>query len=227
MTTLPSPAPHPQAPEAPEAAAPPLSPRAVATRQRLLQAGADLLGEVGIERISTNLVAARAGVTPPVFYRHFKDKYHLVAALGEGLMLAQNEILYDWLERSAPAGMDELIASHYDFMLNSIRVTAEMPGAVWIMRALRAVPSLSEIRLASHNEVTERLCQVITRLLPDAAPDALRLRARLAVDAGYAAIELALEDPSFDPAAISSALTQMWAGGLLHALPQTADHGRG
>lgn len=202
-----------------ETNAPP-SPRAAAMRHRLLQAGAELLGEVGIERISTNLVAARAGVTPPVFYRHFKDKYHLLAALGEELMLAQNQVLYDWLEVRTPTKVDDLLAGYNDFLLNSIKVTAEMPGAVWIMRALRAVPSLAEIRLASHAEVTARICLVIGGLLPDIDPAALRLRARLAVDTGYAAIELALEDPSLSAHDIALSMTQMWQGGLLNALPR-------
>ena len=39
--------------------------RAVATRERLLDVAGQLLGEVGVERISTNLICARAGMTPP------------------------------------------------------------------------------------------------------------------------------------------------------------------
>ena len=33
------------------------------TRERLLDVAGELLGEVGIERISTNMICARAGVT--------------------------------------------------------------------------------------------------------------------------------------------------------------------
>ncbi|WP_083901259.1 TetR/AcrR family transcriptional regulator [Azospirillum sp. B4] len=185
-------------------------------RLRLMQAGAELLGEVGIERISTNQVASRAGVTPPIFYRHFKDKYDLLAALGGALMESQNDILYEWLERSAPAGFDELMQNHYQFLLSTIEATAAVPGAVWIMRALRAVPSMTAIRLASHEAVTERICRALMPLVPEMDPAELRLRTRIAVDAGYAAVEMALDDPSMSPEAVCHALTQMWMGGLRH-----------
>lgn len=194
-----------------------LSPRAQATRQRLMQAGAELLGEVGIERISTNLVAARAGVTPPVFYRHFKDKYELLAALGEDLMLRQNKVLAAWLERNS-GGYNQLIEAHYQFMLDSIQVTAEVPGAVWIMRALRAVPSLASVRLESHEWVTDRIMAAIQPLLPETDSVELRLRSRIAVEAGYSVIELALEDSTQSPEALCRGLTQMWVGGLRYAL---------
>ncbi|MDE1146793.1 MAG: TetR/AcrR family transcriptional regulator [Azospirillaceae bacterium] len=192
--------------------------RAAAMRQRLMLAGAELLGEVGIERISTNQVASRAGVTPPVFYRHFKDKYDLLAALGDAMMAAQNDILYDWLERNAPAGLNELLEKHHQFLLSTIEATAAVPGAVWIMRALRAVPSLAAIRLASHEAVTDRICRAMEPLLPEVNPVELRLRARIAVDAGYAAVEMALDNPDLEPARICRALTEMWIGGLRHGL---------
>ncbi len=197
-----------------------LSPRALAMRQRLMQAGAELLGEVGIERISTNLVAARAGVTPPVFYRHFKDKYDLLAALGEDLMLRQNTVLAVWLEGHGDKGFDGLIQAHYQFLLSSIQVTATQPGAVWIMRALRAVPSLSSVRTQSHELVTDRIMEVILSLLPDSNPAELRLRTRIAVEAGYSIIELALEDPDQSPEALCHGLTAMWQGGLRNGLEQ-------
>jgi AcrR family transcriptional regulator len=199
-----------------------LSPRAAATREKLMLAGAELLGEVGIERISTNQVAAHAGVTPPVFYRHFKDKYELLEALSGALMEGQNAILYEWLEHKVPAGFDQLIASHYDFLLSTIEATARMPGAIWIMRAMRAVPSLTAIRLASHDAVTERIVRAMAPLLPEADPAELRLRARIAVEAGYAAVEMLAEDPSLSPERVCRTLTEMWIGGLRHGIDRSS-----
>jgi AcrR family transcriptional regulator len=37
-----------------------------------------------VERISTNLAAARAGVSPPTLYHYFPDKYALLAPWGSG-----------------------------------------------------------------------------------------------------------------------------------------------
>ena len=52
---------------------PPQQDRARQTRERLLDVAGELLAEVGIERISTNMIAARAGLTPPALYRYFGD----------------------------------------------------------------------------------------------------------------------------------------------------------
>ena len=48
--------------------------RAQATYERLLDVAGALLGEVGLDRISTNMICARAGLTPPALYRYFNNK---------------------------------------------------------------------------------------------------------------------------------------------------------
>ena len=57
--------------------------RAQETFERILAITADLLSEVGIERLSTNLICERAGLTPPALYRYFPNKYAVLHALGE------------------------------------------------------------------------------------------------------------------------------------------------
>ncbi|WP_445380862.1 TetR/AcrR family transcriptional regulator, partial [Pseudomonas syringae] len=52
--------------------------------------------EVGIERLSTNLVCERAGLTPPALYRYFPNKYALLTVLGERLLEKQNERIDHW-----------------------------------------------------------------------------------------------------------------------------------
>ena len=78
--------------------------RAVQTYERLLDVSGDLLAEVGIERISTNLICARAGMTPPALYRYFKDKYAVLEALGRRLLSRRSDILTLWLAETAPKG---------------------------------------------------------------------------------------------------------------------------
>ncbi|WP_374529414.1 TetR/AcrR family transcriptional regulator [Novosphingobium sp.] len=172
----------------------PTQKRALATYERLLDAGGELLAEVGVERISTNLVAARAGVSPPTLYHYFADKYALLAALGERLMAAQNALV-----ELDPAQDEAAIA---EVLFAHIALTKAMPGGPWIMRMLRAVPQLAEVRLASHRALTEDL--VARALAADPALDRLALerRARLAVDLGYAAIELVFDEPDMDARAV-------------------------
>jgi AcrR family transcriptional regulator len=62
-----------------------LSPKAHATRDAILEATAALLAERGFEGVNTNVVAVRAGVTPPSVYRYFPNKFSLYLALAERL----------------------------------------------------------------------------------------------------------------------------------------------
>src|ERR1700754_4768107 len=82
--------------------------RAQATYERLLDVAGELLAEVGIDRITTNLICARAGVTPPALYRYFEDKYAVLEALGRRLMERQNIVLERWVERRSDGGIDAL-----------------------------------------------------------------------------------------------------------------------
>ena len=85
--------------------------RAVQTRERLLDIAGELLGEVGIERISTNMIAARAGVSPAALYRYFKDKYAILEALGRRFMDRQNAVLFAWLETHNRAVLTRSLAT--------------------------------------------------------------------------------------------------------------------
>lgn len=168
----------------------PTQARALATREHLIAAAADLLGEVGIERLSTNLICARAGLTPPAFYRYFKDKYAILEELGERLMDTQNAVFAPLL------GQGELIvdeAKLYALLLESIRVTGAFPGGPWVLRALRAVPALQHVRLQSHRRMSALIARAAAKRGKASARRARQ--ARLLIDMGYAAIELAFDEP--------------------------------
>ncbi len=168
--------------------------RAMATRQRLLDVAGELLAEVGVERISTNLICARAGMTPPALYRYFKDKYAVLAALGERLMDRQNQVLFDWLDRCAPGGLEALGAGIEQLLRATAEVTASEPGAIWTLRALRAVPQLAHVRIASHRLVTHRMATVYGELLPLMPADMLWRRLRLGVEIGFTVDEMLNEE---------------------------------
>jgi AcrR family transcriptional regulator len=53
------------------------------TRNRLVEAAAELIAEEGYERIGILAVARRAGLTNGAIYRNFRDKAHLLAAAME------------------------------------------------------------------------------------------------------------------------------------------------
>ena len=79
-----------------------------------------------------------------------------------------------------------------------MRLTRDFPGGIWVMRMLRAVPQLSEVRLASHRALAGSLAEQAMRDMPGAEREALERIARLAIEIGYAAVEMALEEPGID-----------------------------
>lgn len=190
--------------------------RAVQTYERLLDVAGELLAEVGVERISTNLICARAGVTPPALYRYFSDKYAVLEALGRRLMDRQNAVLFAWIQRHAPRGLEAMADGLEELLRETAAVTAAEPGAVWIGRALRAAPRLAPVRIESHRQVTDRLADACAPLRPDIPREILWRRLRIAVELGYALDEMLAEEPGLDPqAAIADAarmLRQALAG---------------
>ncbi|MDP3493656.1 MAG: TetR/AcrR family transcriptional regulator [Hyphomonadaceae bacterium] len=168
--------------------------RAVQTRERLLDIAGALLAEVGIERISTNMIAARAGVSPAALYRYFRDKYAILEALGRRFMDRQNVALFAWLETHKPGGLEALSAHTEDLLRATADVTASEPGGVWIERALRAVPQLAHIRVESHREVTDAMLEVYAPLLPRMNRRTLWRRLRMSVELGYAIDEMLSEE---------------------------------
>jgi len=182
----------------PDLAAPsrpmPRQERSQQTYDLLLRVAGELLAEVGMDAISTNMICARAGVTPPALYRYFDDKYAVLEALGRRLMARQNIVLEQWIARHETGGVDALSAHVVDLLRDTAAVTASEPGAVWILRALHASPRLVHIRVESHRYVTDRLVEAYARHVPDIDRDELWQRLRLSVEIGFAVDEMLQEE---------------------------------
>ncbi|WP_445192298.1 TetR/AcrR family transcriptional regulator [Sphingomonas sp. Tas61C01] len=168
--------------------------RAQQTYELILDVAGNLLAEVGIDRISTNMICARAGISPPALYRYFVDKYAVLEALGRRLMARQNEALDRWIQRHEGGGAAALRSNVEDLLRSTAAVTASEPGAVWILRALHASPKLVHIRLESHRHVTDRLTDAYIRLGSKLPREELWRRVRLSVEIGFALDEMLQED---------------------------------
>lgn len=179
----------------------PVQARSQKTYDALLDATGHLLGEVGIERISTNMICERAGATPPALYRYFDDKYAIIATLAERLLLRQNDALEAWIDRYRDAGLDILADKIVELLRTMHEITSSEPGALWIMRSLHAVPSLTHIRLHSHNLVADVLTDLYWRYLPHVNRALLRRRVRLSVEFAYSIDEM-LKEEDVDPESI-------------------------
>jgi AcrR family transcriptional regulator len=176
--------------------------RAKRTYEGILVAAAELLVEVGVERISTNLIAERAGITVPALYRYFPNKYSVLHALGAKLMDQQNEVFQTWFFSGVVSKPEDFLDRVYDLLRLTCDVTLQQPGGLEIVQALRAVGPLQELRLTSHRLVGGQLAEILGELMGRPGDEAILLPARLSVDMGYSVVEMALEDDSLDTEAV-------------------------
>ncbi|HJW57068.1 MAG TPA: TetR/AcrR family transcriptional regulator [Burkholderiaceae bacterium] len=192
----------------------PAQQRATDTYELILEVAAQMLVDVGIERLSTNMVCERAGLTPPALYRYFPNKYALLCELGQRLMQRQNELIPQWITPQVLSGpVVDLEKALAGLLLDTYKVTKKTTGGVWILRTLRAVPTLQKIRLDSHALVTEAQVRMLVDVFPDVPPKELMLVGRVAVDMIYAGVELLFDVPLSAPA-VSKVVAAMVASHL-------------
>jgi AcrR family transcriptional regulator len=183
--------------------------RAVQTYERLLDVSGDLLAEVGIERISTNLICARAGMTPPALYRYFKDKYAVLDALGRRLLSRRGDILTLWLAEVRPKGAQAMADGLGDVLSATWQATLNEPGGIWILRALRAVPQLAHVRAEAYADMTEMMATAFAASLNQPPRDDLWLRVRVALEFAFSADELLFEETRLPPEVIIAEATDL------------------
>jgi AcrR family transcriptional regulator len=201
----------------------PTQTRALETCERILDAAANLLGEVGIERLSTNLICERAGLSPPALYRYYPNKYAVLAELGVRLMMSQNELLETW---ATPATM-KLPAAKFEqrirqLFLDTLALTRAAIAGEWITRALRAVPSLAPVRIESHDHVTGLVVAAFGQAYPGVPQARVRLVSRLAIEVMYSAQELLVDDATLDADEVAAVMSQMVTTQVLQLRKQQA-----
>ena len=174
---------------------PPVSGKPKETYDKLVQAAGEILGEVGFERLTSNTICARANVTPPAFYHYFRDKYDILEVLARRLLKRQNDAYAIWLfEQGGGIDAERRTAALADWFRVAADIVATEPGAIWTMRALRAIPALAHVRLESQRMNTDRLFQIYRRELPHMDPDLLWQRLRIRSEFGWMVDELAMEE---------------------------------
>lgn len=179
----------------PKSRTPPTSGKPLETYEKLIAAAGELLGEIGFEKLTTNAICARVGMTPPALYRYFADKYEIIEVLARRFLKRQNDAYALWLMKGDSWAILERPEA---FLKAWYRIAAEIvatePGAVWIMRALRAMPNLAHVRLESQREQTDRLFEFYRRIVPEMDPDVLWTRLRIRVEMGWVVDEMAMEE---------------------------------
>lgn len=173
--------------------------RSMRTFEKLLQSAQSILQESGIEALNSNAIAEAAGVTTPVFYQYFEDKYALLAVLGQRLTDAQNQLYID----SAASTAEVTKSREERFEIDSLkllqetyRVTAAFTGARALLISLRALPELTEIRLKGNHDMAKVGAKTLRELRPELSVKDATERARVSIEIGYSVVEMLLEVPS-------------------------------
>lgn len=186
------------------------------TLEQILIAAADLIEEVGFEKLSTNMICRRAELTPPALYRYFPNKYSVLKELGERLMAQQNILMENW---SLDAGdLSNLEAEIETLLFETIRVTRQTKAGAWIMRSMHATPVLAGVRVESHRHVARILAERIIETRPDLDHGRILPIARLSVEIGYAVVEMVFDERSIDEGEILRQAASMLAFSLRQAM---------
>jgi AcrR family transcriptional regulator len=194
-----------------QAKAQPLQERSRATYEAILAAAASLLEEVGIDSLSTNLICARANLTPPALYRYFPNKYALLRELGIRLMQAQDKVVFDWIAGAglAVTTLEDAFKQDFEVQKRVVEVTRAQPAALWIARAMRAVPMLREVRTRSRDKIVEAVFQAMRPNYTETSDETLRRAVRLNIELCSAAVEMIIEEPDEDADKLIAELSWM------------------
>ena len=169
--------------------------KSLETYAKLIAAAGELLGEVGFEKLTSNAICARAKLTPPAFYRYFRDKYEVLEVLARRLLARQNDAYAAWLLQGGSwADLERQSKSLEEWFRIAADIVAREPGAVWTLRALRALPNLAHVRVESQRMNTNRLFEFYRRVLPELDPQLLWYRLRVRSEFGWVVDELAVEE---------------------------------
>lgn len=145
------------------ALAAPVSRRREATRQRLLDAAAQVFAETGLDAASVEAICERAGYTRGAFYSNFDSKEELFLALCLRMAHAQVAAVR---ERVAAFGADD--SSHDPALL--VRQVLEVAGddrmGVLLLGEIRLhalrTPALAEAFLAQDEELIASVALIVT-----------------------------------------------------------------
>ena len=174
--------------------------RAIRTYEGILDAAAELLVELGLERISTNLIAERAGITVPALYRYFPNKYSVLNALGGRLLELQNQAFVEWNEQNVVGVEPQSIVDNiYDVLAGCYDVTLNMTGGVQVMHVLQAIAPLQQVRQDNHWLVAETFAKVWAGQFSVSMDEHSVERARVIIELGFATVQMAIEDKRSDP----------------------------
>ena len=190
--------------------------RSRATLQRILQASAELLEEVGVEGFNTNLLAERAGVGTRAIYRYFPNKFAILVAMAKGLReterawignLREGDPSGDWRQAAARA-----IDGYFD-------AASQQPGYAALRAAAFATPELRELDSLENRELEADLAAGLTSIGVALQPERMRALCKTIMETSNRILDIALQSPPDEAALLVRELKLMIVSLLENYIP--------
>jgi AcrR family transcriptional regulator len=177
-------------------------------RALIVDAAGRLFGERGFDGTRLDDVAAAAGVTKPILYRHFADKTALYLAL-----LERHRGDLGSFAAAVPAGgsLEERLRAVLEVWVAYVSDRA----CAWRMlfRDTGGGPEVQAVRQAVHARARAVLVEMIDVLREGEIPEREREPLAELMSMGMASLVLwAMDDGRVDDDAIVDAMTRVWAG---------------
>lgn len=181
-----------------------LSPRALRTRQALLEAGLELLADRPIDAIAIDDLVARAGVAKGSFFNHFADKHAFGRAVAARVRAAMDERVALINE-----GVTDPVTRLAGGMVAAVAMTLEQPKAVGVMLRSLEADLVRDLQLnrALAADVAAVVASGVTR--PEAASSGVRYWLGLCQ-----VLMMSVLEGEGDAAAAATALREMLVLGL-------------
>ncbi len=141
--------------------------RREATRQKVMDAAAEVFAEVGLDAASVEAICERAGFTRGAFYSNFESKDELFLELAgrvarERVAAVRSRV--SELERDG--GLDEAPGNAFEIVQDVLDISADDRLGVLLMSEIRIHalrnPELAAAYLAQEEEMRDSVAQIIT-----------------------------------------------------------------
>ena len=187
--------------------------RGMLRTEEILAAAGALFTEVGYDRVTTNMIAARAGVSPGSLYQFFPNKEAIAHAYAAAATARLHQV-YDTV--LAPEVIALPLKDFLDtFIEGLMSFNRQYPGYLALSVAATISPPLALALADLQQGIFARLDAMIAALWPDGTPEQRRLHGLISYRLFLALLPLALGDPEDDQQAIvremKAVLYRYWA----------------
>jgi AcrR family transcriptional regulator len=182
----------------------PVQERSAVRVQRMLDAAATLLDEVGYEATTTSLIATRAGVSVGSLYQFFPDRRAVLQALAVRSFSRFSDMLAERVTASSMGRWQDAVEVVVDVFVEFSRTE---PAAQVLSFGGPVDRHMLDPQDDNNAVVADALGEVLRRVRPGLVVDGqLRLALRVAVEAGDGVLDLAFRTaPEGDPAIVEQA----------------------